>query len=130
MKKLIIIICFFTIQSSFAETFSVDLVKVAGFIKKSALIRPNYSHDRLRINEIGNMKLIVDEGFFFFADKYYIQFSIMLSNRLAYNNVQCTLEINNDRLIIKNCGGDSIDFDWPNRRTRLQIPLAYVLHTS
>ena len=57
MKKLIIIICFFTIQSSFAETFSVDLEKIAEFIKEGARIRTNPSHFRVRISEIGNMNL-------------------------------------------------------------------------
>ena len=132
MKKLTIIICCFVIQTPFAETFSVDLVKVAGFIKKYTYVRPIPSHDRLRISEIYNMKTVTAEGNFFRSDRNYLQFSVLLSNGRRYNSVHCWVEIDNvafsdEKLfIIRDCQDDRMDFEWPTSslRTLLKSVLA------
>ena len=126
MKKLIIIICCFVVQPSFAETFRVNHEKIARFIKKYTYIRPIPSHDLLKIHEIYNMKVVVREGNFFRSDRHYLQFSVLLSNGRRYDGVHCFVRIDNvafsDEMlfIIEDCQSNRnrLEFTWPSQRYR------------
>ena len=125
MKKLIIIICCFSIQPSLATSYPVDFKKVAKYIKHYAYVRPISSHDRFQISEIFNMKLITRTRFL--SVNQYLQFSVLLSNGGTYNDVYCSLAHKRGGLgrwgvlIISNCDDDRMYFEWLSNTLRISM---------